>query len=248
MKISAVVLTKNRKDIIANCLKQIKFCDEIIVVDDDSTDNTVEIATSLGAKVFRRSLNDDFSSQRNFGLSKAKYEWVLFVDSDEIVNTNLSEEIKDKINNKSNINAYKIIRRNVFMGRVLKHSEAGKNKLLRLAKKNFGKWERCVHETWEGTGEVGVLTNPLYHNYFFSLNSFIKRLNYYSGIHAKENKKEGKRSSIFKIIFFPIFKFIRNYIFKQGFRDGTHGFVNSLLMSFHSFLSWSKLWIQTRKG
>lgn len=246
MKLSAVIITKNEEDKIANCIQSLQFCDEIIVIDDNSIDQTREIAKQLGAKVYSHQLNNDFAAQRNYGLKKAEYDWVLFVDADEIVPPQLSEEIKAKINN-SQFSAYFLRRRDVWMGKPLLYGEAGNTCLIRLGKKDAGKWVRSVHEHWLINGNVGKTSKFLMHYPHPSIAEFIKHIAYYSRLHAKDNKKEGKNATIFHIIFFPVAKFLFFYLVKFGFLDGIRGFIVAVLMSLHSFVSWSILWLDTHK-
>src|SRR5258706_16237953 len=93
MQITAIILAKNEENNISECVKSTSFCDEILVIDDNSTDKTVSIAKKLGTKVISHSLNNNFSAQRNFGLSQAMNEWVLFIDADERVSNELQNEI-----------------------------------------------------------------------------------------------------------------------------------------------------------
>lgn len=127
-------------------------------------------------------------------------------------------------------------------GKQMKHGEFGNTKLLRLAKAGSGKWVRKVHEVWEVKGKVEELANPLLHYPHQTLREFIADVDWQSSLHAEANLKEGKRSNLFKIAAYPKLKFIKNWIFGLGFLDGTEGFVAALIMSFHSFLAWSKLW------
>lgn len=244
MKITGIVLSKNEEENIVECLKSLKFCDEIIVVDDFSEDKTVDIAKSLGAKVFKRRLSSDFAGQRNFGLKKAKGEWVIFVDPDERATKKLASEIVQVINNSELDLAGLLFKRtDAFFGREILHSEQGRTKLLRMAKRGSGKWQRKVHETWNVQGKIYELKNPLKHYPHNTLKDFIRNINDFSTIHAKANFDEGKRSGIFKILVWPVLKFIDNFFVKAGFLDGVHGVVLALMMSFHSFLAWSKLWL-----
>lgn len=247
MNLSAIVIAKNEEEDIGDCIKSLKFCDEVIIIDDFSTDETVKIAKKLKAKVYKRKLANDFSSQRNFGLKKAKGEWVLFLDADEIISDRLSKEILKSVKNPS-FNGYFLKRKDNFKGMFLKYGETGTIRLLRLGRRKSGKWIRKVHEHWEIEGKVGELRNPIIHYPHKIFRDFIKNVNVYSSIHAKENYKEGKNSSILKIIIIPVAKFINNYVYKLGFLDGSFGFVVSATMSFHSFLSWSKLWLIQRKS
>jgi glycosyltransferase involved in cell wall biosynthesis len=157
--ISVIILTKNEEGNIEACLKTLKWCDEIILIDDHSIDKILELAKKLGAKIFERDLNDDFASQRNFGLSQAKNKWVLFVDADERVTPQLRAEITSAISNSreagsssagqpSAISGYYLKRTDFLFGRELKHGETARIKLLRLAQKSAGHWQRIVDETW----------------------------------------------------------------------------------------------------
>ena len=258
--ISAVVLTKNEEKNIAKCLATLRFCNEVIVVDEYSTDKTVEIARRYGARVFQRHLKEDFAAQRNFGLNKAKGparnashsdaggDWVLFVDSDERVTEALASEIKNEtVKSKNEVEGFYIKRRDFVWGRELKHGEPGSVKLLRLAKKNAGLWKRAVHEVWDVQGKTQTLENPLTHFPHQTLREFMQDVDRYSNLHAKALQEEGVKSNLAKIIIWPVGKFKYNLIFKLGILDGTQGFVVAAMMSLHSFLAWSKLWLLQNK-
>jgi len=170
----------------------------------------------------------DFAEARNRLLVSASHDWVLFLDTDEEVTKELAREIKNL--DPKDFNGFYIKRKIVFLGKCI-----GEDKVLRLGKKNAGKWERKVHETWKIKGKVGTLKNSLVHNTSGNLHSYIDKMNTYSGIHASENMREGKNSRIFKIVLFPKLKFIQNLFLGRGF-------VFSMLQSFHSFLGWAKQW------
>lgn len=244
--ISAVVLTKNEEGNIEGCLTTLKWCNEVIVVDDYSQDSTPDVARKLGATAYRRHLNDDFAAQRNFGLEKARGEWVLFVDADERVTSSLREEIIQYTNNpiykySNGYVGFYVKRRDFMWARELKHGEVGSIKLLRLAKKSAGRWRRRVHEVWEVKGRVGTLKNPLLHYPHQSLRGFARDVGRMSTLHARAHMEQGVRSNPVKIIFWPPAKFFYNWVLRLGFLDGTPGFLVAAVMSFHSFLSWSKL-------
>lgn len=237
--ISAIILAKNEELNIARAIKSVNWVDEILVIDDFSTDNTANISQKLGARVIRRKLNNNFSTQRNFGLSKAKNKWVLFIDADEVVSTKLADEIQKNIKN-TEANGFIIKRSDIFLSKTLSGGEVGEIKLLRLAKKNKGKWERAVHEHWKIKGSVKSLDPPLLHYSHSGVAQFVNQVNNFSTLHANENLKAGKNSNLAIITFYPIIKFFLNFVLKSGYKDGTHGFVSAVMMSFHSFLSWSK--------
>jgi glycosyltransferase involved in cell wall biosynthesis len=242
--ISAIVLTKNEEKNIRACLTSLLFCDEIIIIDDYSDDLTFHKIkeTKLKVKIYRRHLNNDFAKQRNYGLTKTKGDWILFVDADERIPQLLRDEIQQKT--KDGIyDAFYIKRRDFFLGKEMKYGETGNMKILRLALKNSGKWRRKVHETWNVKGNIGELKNHILHYPHKTISEFINDINNYSTIHSEENKIERKKPGIDKIILYPIGKFFVNYFFKLGFLDGMEGFILATMMSFHSFLAWSKLWI-----
>lgn len=250
MTISAVVITKDEEKNIEECIKTLKFCDEVIVIDDYSEDKTVEKcqmsnlpAGKASVKIYRRKLNRDFASQRNYGLKKAKGKWVLFVDADERVSLSLRSEIIQIVNNPMvQYSGCYVRRRDYMWGRELKFGETGSLKLLRLAKRNSGKWKRRVHEVWNVTGETFMLKNPLLHYPHPTLRKFISNVNKMSSLHAGANYEEGKRASILHILIWPKGKFVQNYFLKLGVLDGIQGFLVAAMMSFHSYLAWGKQW------
>ncbi|MFH1970887.1 MAG: glycosyltransferase family 2 protein [Patescibacteria group bacterium] len=248
MNISSVVITKNEEKNLKRCLDSISFSDEIIIVDDLSSDKTLEIAKKYKTRIFERKLNQNFADQRNFGLLKANAKWVFFIDADEEVSVELRNEIvqitSDPLNTKK---GFFLKRKDYLYSNKLEHGEWGKSKIVRLIKNGYGKWERDVHEVLKVDGKLGVLSSELKHYSHKSLNEFIENINFFSTIHASSSKKEGKRANTSKIVFYPFFKFIHNWIINGGFKDKDYGFIMSLMMSFHSFLSWSKLWQNTKK-
>jgi len=239
--ISAIILTKNEEKNIVDCLELLGWCNEIIVVDDCSDDRTVELAEKFKVKIFKRKLDNDFSAQRNFAVSKAGNKWVFFVDADERVPDLLALEIIEKLK-KQNFDAYYIERKDVMWGKVLMHGEVGNVKLLRLAKKGKGNWINKVHEEWVVNGKISTLENVLYHYPHQKLSGFLQEINYYTDIRSQELHSEKIKTSSLEIIFYPLGKFIVNYFLKLGFLDGIRGLVLAIVMSFHSFLVRAKLW------
>lgn len=246
-QLSGVILTRNEEKNIKACIESLSFCDEIIVVDDYSDDTTVSIARKLKAKVYKRHLENDFAAQRNFACTKANGRWVFFVDADEQIPRELANEITQCVNDPIlPFSGFLVRRTDEIWGRKILHGECGTIALLRLIKKGSGEWRRPVHETYhtlDSREKIYQLKNALMHHPHQTLAEFISDVDRMSTIHAQANDKEEKRSTLFKILCFPVFKFIHNYVFKMGFRDGTQGFMIAAVMSFHSYLAWSKLWL-----
>lgn len=248
--ISVVILAKNEEKDIQRCLESVKWCDEIIVIDDYSSDKTLEIAKKIKATVYKQKLQD-FSTQRNFAISKTRGDWILFVDSDEIISDALAFEISNVINQLtdrtlSSFNGFIIRRKDFIWGRELSHGESGSTKLLRLAKKGKGEWKGEVHEKWKIEGKIGVLNNPIIHYPHQAISEFLKEINFYTSVRAQELHSKKIRAYWWSIIFFPIGKFIVNYFYRKGFLDGIEGLVFAITMSFHSFLVRGKLWTMNK--
>ena len=254
MKLSAVILTRNEEQNIQKCISGLDFVDEIIVVDDNSTDCTKKLAEKdKRVKCFHHELNDDFAAARNYGLKKATHEWVLFIDADEEVSEGLAREIKKKITNlDEDINAYYIKRRDVFWGKELSWGEiyaAAHKGFIRLVKKESGAWYGKVHEIYfVNSGAVADLNNHLVHRPHSDLKSFLDTVNQYSTIRAKELFTNNKKTNVFEIVLLPFFKFLYTYIFCLGVLDGLKGFVYCFMMSFHSFLVRAKLYMMYEKN
>lgn len=244
--ISAVVLARNEEKNINECLQSLKFCDELIVIDDNSYDKTREIAESCGAKVINHPLNRDFAAQRNFAQRQADNEWILFIDADERVGNELKDEILFSINSNNSANGFYFRRIDFFMGKWLKYGEIGSTRILRLARKGSGEWKRKVDEVWEVKGKTEVFENPLLHYSHPTLLEFLSSINERSTINAEEFFNQGKKLSFWEWLK-PIVKFKLNYFLRLGFLEGTAGFVFAVLMSLHSFMVRGKLYLLWKK-
>lgn len=241
--ISAAVLTKNEEKNIKKCLKSLKWCNEIIVIDDFSKDKTVQIAKKLGAKVYKRELKSDFSGQRNFGLKKARGEWILFLDADERIDDKLRKEINSVVKQAQKVNGFYLKRKDRFLGKWLNYGETASVKFLRLAKKDAGRWKSPIHELWEIKGEAGDLKNSIIHDRDMNISEFLTRINQYSSLRAKELYKKEVKTNAFLIMVYPVGKFMQNYFFRLGFLDAKPGFIMAVMMSIHSFLVRAKLYL-----
>lgn len=245
--LSVVVLAKNEERNIGECLDTLKWAEEILVIDDNSEDETIEkVKKAEGDKkvtIFTRDLDGDFSGQRNFALRQAQGNWILFVDADERVSPKLAEEIKKKISENLDIDGFYLKREDHIFGTILKHGETAGVRLLRLGKKGAGKWEGKVHETWRIMGKVGELDNPLEHYPHKTISEFLKKINDYSTLRGRELFDHEINTNLFEIIAYPTGKFFQNYLLRLGFLDKMPGFIVAILMSFHSFLVRSKLYL-----
>jgi len=242
--ISSVVLTHNDEATIAKTLGSLTWCEEILIIDDGSTDNTLSITRKFTSKIFKHPLDNDFAAQRNFGLSKAKNEWVLFIDSDEIVSPALAKEIREIAaprqlagTRNDNTVGYFIKRRDIMWGRELRHGEQGRMKLLRLAKRDTGKWIRPVHEVWDIKGATLELQHPVLHFPHSSVAQYLGEINRYSTLNARYLYAQKIHVTWWQIVAYPLAKFFLNYFLRLGFLDGTAGAQVAIMMSMHSFLT-----------
>lgn len=247
--ITAAVLTHNDEDKIRKCLKSLLWCDEILVIDDFSVDGTADVIGKMNdgrIKISRRKLDGDFSQQRNFAIGKAAGEWVLFIDSDEIISEELKQEIKENIA-KEEFDGFVFKRDDYFQGRWLKHGETVSVKLVRLGRKGIGKWRGKVHEVWD-IGKTGEMKNAIQHFPHPTIKEFLAEINKYSSDVAQSWIEEGRLIGYRDIFIYPLGKFLDNYFIKLGILDGMPGLILAFMMSFHSFLARGKAYLRQAKA
>lgn len=244
--ISAVVLSKNGEKKIKDCLAGLQWCDEILVIDDNSTDKTAQAAQKLGAKVFRHPLGSDFAQQRNFALRQVQGDWILFIDDDERVGPELAAEIQVRLKKEPQVAGFYFKRIDFFAGHWLKHGEIDGIRLLRLARKDAGQWQREVDETWQVAGPTATFKLPLKHYSHPDLTEFFTSINERTTLNAHAFYREGQTVGWLEWLK-PGVKFCRNYFCRLGFLDGAPGFVFAVLMSLHSFLVRGKLYLLWRR-
>lgn len=245
--ISAIVLTHNDENRIVDCLESLKFCNEIIVVDDNSNDRTVELASLYAKDIKKHSLGGNFASQRNFALNYVHSEWILYVDSDEVISKELEREIINKISHSSAAGFF-LRRVDKMWGRAILHGESGSVSLLRLARRDLGKWKGRIHEKWIINGKTEELLSPLIHYPHQSIREFLGEIDEYTTIRAEELYEKKEKVTFFEIIAYPTGKFLQNYFLKKGYQDAVPGFLYAIMMSLHSFLVRAKLYqLNTRQ-
>lgn len=241
MSLAAVIITRNEEADLERCLKSLAFCDEIVVVDAQSTDRTVEIARRYTDKVQVLPWLG-FVEQRRQALKLATAEWVLSIDADEEVSPELRREILETVR-QSAADAYSLPRKTIHFGRWIRHGGWYPNRLVRLFRKDRGEWRGGeVHEYWHTNGTQGELREDLVHYSFKSLSDQVARNNTYSSLGAKTLRARGKRFTFFRLSVKTFSKFLETYVLKLGFLDGYPGLIISVSAAYSVFLKWAKLW------
>ncbi|RED44939.1 glycosyltransferase family 2 protein [Seonamhaeicola aphaedonensis] len=243
-KLTALIPTGNEIHNIEAVIKSVDFADEILVVDSNSTDGTYEKAQKLATKVIQRDYKYS-ASQKNWAIPQAEFEWILLVDADERVTPELKSEIKDILNNPpSDVVAFWIGRNNHFMGERVHYSGWRNDKVIRLFKRDYCKYEdKHVHAEIITNGNVGKLNNKLYHNTYISFDKYIEKMNRYAWWQAKDYDKKTGRLTPYHFVIKPFWGFFKHYIIQSGFRDGVVGFTIGYIQAYVIFMRYVKLWL-----
>lgn len=246
-KLTAIVLTHNEADHISACLATLDFADERVVFDSQSSDNTVDIARSAGARVIQHPF-ENFAAQRNAALDAVdgSTDWVLFVDADERVTPELAEEVRNVIMRRSHV-GYRIPRHNYIFGKLTLGAGWHPDYQTRLLKVGKTRYENPVHEVAVLDGELGTLTHPLVHHNYRDVAHFQEKQQHYVRYDAKNMYQEGIRPKPQNFILQPIRQFNWRFFALAGYKEGWHGLRLSLLMAWYEFRKYralSELWQQ----
>ena len=241
-KISAIIPTYNEAHNIADAIASVQFADEIIVVDSFSTDDTVELARSLGAIIFEHKYEHS-AAQKNWIIPQASHEWIFLLDADERVSEGLKNEVKNVLAQEViKEDAFWIKRTNYFLGKKVNYSGWKGDKVIRLFKRDTCKYQnKHVHAEIETQGQVGQLNARLTHYTFKSMDHYIAKINQYATWKAEQFHQSNKRPTLFDFIIKPIFRFFKNYLIDLGFLDGKRGLIISGLNAYGIFLRYAKL-------
>lgn len=241
MKLAVIILTHNEEQHIEACIQSASFADEILVIDDDSTDRTAELARSAGARVIAHPLAGDFAGQRNFALTQTAADWVLYVDADERVNAGAEEELR-RIMAEDACAVYEIKRINVAFGQRMYYGGHRPDYPRRFFPRDAVRWEGLVHERPVSDLPVRRLKAGLLHYTYRDWDRFLHKFNQYTTLMAERQHAEGKRASFLKVLLDPPFAFFRFYILQRGFLDGRLGFILAMFHGFYTMVKYVKLY------
>lgn len=248
-KLSVIIATKNEERNIQNCLESIKWADEIVIVDDMSTDKTVEICKRYTEKIFFNDSQGSFHKNKNLGIEKVTGDWILSLDADERVSPELKEEILSILVSQPSIAiGYYIPRKNYFLGKWIKGCGWWPDRIIRLFKNGVTRWPLDIHDTprIEEKEKIGYLRTSLIHYTYQNLFQYFEKFNHYTSRLAQEEHEKGIKinkgnfSTYFLIK--PLFWFLRKYFLWKGCRDGFRGFFISFSSALVIFVTYAKLW------
>jgi len=240
-KLSVVIIAGNEEKNIRDCLESVKWADEIIVIDSESSDNTRQIANEYTPKVFVKKW-EGYVQQRKYSIDKTSYDWVLSIDADERVSDLLKLEIQELLNSDDRVNGYYIPRQNYFLNKVIKSCGWYPDYQMRFFNKNYVQLtDRKVHEGFIVEGKTSHLKNHLIHFTHQNISDTIKKINEYSTLQALE-KKDGKRVKARNLVLNPLAAFLNHFISRKGFKDGIYGLMVSIIHMLTNLLTYMKIW------
>ena len=248
-KLSVIIITRNEQEMIKDCLESVSgWADEIIIIDDASIDKTIDIVKKYETKVTLLSEKTDFFELRNQGLKKANGDWVFYLDADERVTPELKVEMKKVIRDTKYV-AYAIPRRNFLLGKEMRYGGWFPDYAKRLFKRNkLLRWEGRLHEEPIFTGELGHLKEPMIHFTHRDLSSMIEKTSQWSKIEA-DLLYQANHPPVtwWRILRVMLTEFWLRGVKKQGWRDGTVGWIEIIFQMFSRFITYARLW-ELQKG
>jgi glycosyltransferase involved in cell wall biosynthesis len=237
--IDVIIIAKNESARIAQCIKRLSFAQKIFVIDNNSTDNTADVARKAGARVIR-SDSSNFSDLRNLGALKSTADWLLYIDADEFVGSDLRIEILDTIEEQSDTRAYRILRDNYYLG-YLWPTHDGMIRLIHRA--SLRAWEGTIHEHASIEGTVDTLQHHLVHDTHRTLHEMTEKTNEWSAIEAQLRFDADHPAIVeWRLLRVMITGFMTAYVKDGGWRMGTVGLIESIFQSFSMFTTYAKLW------
>lgn len=241
-KLTVTVITRNEAANIAAALDSVNFANEIVVVDSESTDETVAIARRYTNQIFVRPW-PGYVGQKNFAAAQASHDWILSLDADERVSPELAAEIRELLAASPRASGYRIPRVTFHFGRWIRSTDWYPDFQLRLYDRRRAKWAgRYVHESVQAEGPVERLRGELQHYAYRDLSHHLQTMDRYTTLAAREMFEDGRRAGWVDVLVLPRLAFFRNYILRGGVWDGMPGLVISVMNAYYVGLKFAKLW------
>jgi len=253
-KVTVLIPCKNEADNIFDCIQSVvDLADEILIADSGSTDTTLQIVGQLQSQIgCLRLIQREYvnpSDFKNWAIPQARNRWILALDADERVTDSLAQEIREKLKSNSEIHAYCIPRKNIFLGQQIHFSGWQNDAPIRLIDRDHCRYDkRQVHEhLCVAPGKTGTMTEAILHNTCATLQEALEKNIRYGSLGADDLIQSGKRVNIFSMIVRPIFRFLRHFIWKQGFRDGSMGLLLACLAAQGAFVKYATFWMKRKQ-
>jgi glycosyltransferase involved in cell wall biosynthesis len=243
--VTAVIAAHDESANIEACIASVDWATEVIVVENDSIDDTIDRARGAGATVISPKFTT-IGAARNNAIQRAKTQWVLVVDADERCTPELAAEITQLVEKSTSHSAFRVPRRNFFLGKEIRHGGWGSDRPIRFFRRELRYNASLVHEHVEVTGETGELRNALLHYTYTSLDQYFEKFNRYSRWWAEQNKARGRKGSAAAVVFKPPARFVSMYFLRGGFLDGAHGLVLACLAAASVMAKYARLWEKGR--
>jgi glycosyltransferase involved in cell wall biosynthesis len=240
--VTAVIAAHNESANIEACIASVEWAREVIVVENESSDDTVDRARSAGATVISPAFTT-IGAARNNAIVRSKSPWVFVIDADERCTPELADEIVGIVRSRGGHSAYRVPRRSFFLGKEIRHGGWGSDKPIRLFRRELRYNANLVHEHVDVTpAAVGEVKNRLLHYTYNSLDQYFEKFNRYSRWWADQNFAKGRRSNAAAVVFKPPARFVSMYVLKGGFRDGARGLVLACLAAASVMAKYARLW------
>lgn len=242
-KVTGCVIAFNEEANIEECVRSLAFCDEVVVVDSHSKDRTRELAAALGARVIEHDWEGHIG-QKNFAVDQASNDWVLCLDADERATPELAEAAKRVLASEPAAQGYEVGRRNVYLGRWIRHGGWYPDTKVRLFDRRRARWGGVnPHDHVQVQGTTASLGADLIHLSYRDISHHVtKSIDFFSTITAREKLARGQRFVTLQLLFGPPLKFLKMFVLRLGFLDGWRGFIVAMLGAWFVFLKYAKLW------
>ncbi|MEW5982114.1 MAG: glycosyltransferase family 2 protein [Acidobacteriota bacterium] len=246
--VTVTLITLNEAAHVTSALESVSWADEIVVVDSGSTDGTVDLARRFTECVHVRDW-PGYVAQKNHAASLARFDWILSLDADERVTPDLRDEVRGLLATEPTCAGYRVPRVSHYLGRWIRSTDWYPDYQLRLYDRRRARWTgRYVHESVRADGEVGRLRADLQHYPYRDISHHLVTIDRYSSLWARQAHEDGRRAGVVDLVLQPPAAFLRNYVARGGFRDGTPGLAVSLLNSYYVLAKFLKLWEAQRRG